>query len=143
MRKYDHYTTPQCTCRLSISINIMDSLLWHICKQEEVNYILNSASQDVENYKNRIDVLKQKMEFTDERLADLDKKKERIVEMYIDGSLPKQKRDIKFQEIDEERKKILLEQVDYQNEKEHIERLVNDIIERYDWNDVEGIEGHP
>lgn len=142
MRKYDHYTTPQCTCRLSISINIMDSLLWHICKQEEVNYILNSASQDVENYKNRIDVLKQKLEFTDERLADLDKKKERIVEMYIDGSLPKQKRDIKFQEIDEERKKILLEQVDYQNEKEHIERLINDIIERYDWNDVEGIEGH-
>lgn len=142
MRKYDHYTTPQCTCRLSISINIMDSLLWHICKQEEVNYVVNAASSDAENYKQRIDILVKKLAFTIERLQDIDKKRDRIVEMYIDGALSKERRDAKFHEIDEERKSVLLEQVEYQSEKEHIEGLLNDIVEKYDWNDVNGIEEH-
>ncbi len=142
MRKFDHYTTPQCTNKIGISINIMDSLLWHICVKEEVRYILNAACSEVADYKDRVGVLEQKLAFIDDRLRSLDEKKERIVEMYIDGSISKEKRDNKLLEVDKERKNILLEQVDYLNEKEHLEGLMVDLSAKYDLDNVTNIAGH-
>lgn len=142
MRKYDHYSTPQCTCKLGISINIMDSILWHLCINEEVRYIVNAANAEVADYKERIAVLEQKLSFIDDRLKLLDEKKERIVETYIDGAISKDKRDAKFAEVDKDRRDVLLEQVEYINEKEHLEGLMIDLSARYDIDDVNNIAGH-
>lgn len=142
MRKYDHYTSPQCTSKLNISINIMDSILWHVSKKEEVDYILHAANAELTSYKERIEVLDKKLIFIDERLADLDAKRERIVESYIDGGLTKEKRNAKFADVDEQRKSVLLEQVEYQNEKEHLENLMTALNNKYDLNDVKNISGH-
>ena len=142
MRKYDHYTTPQCTSRLGISINIMDSILWHLCIKEEVRYIINAANEEVAEYKERIEILNQKLRFINERLHMLDEKKGRVVETYIDGNISKEKRDIKFAEVDQERKNVLLEQAEYTNEKEHLEGLMVNLSARYDLDDVNNIEGH-
>lgn len=142
MRKYDHYSTPQCTNKIGISINILDSILWHLCIKEEVRYIVNAANEEVADYKERVAVLEQKLSFIDGRLKMLDEKKDRIVETYIDGSLSKERRDQKFAEVDKERKDILLEQVEYLNEKEHLEGLMVDLSAKYDLDDVGNIAGH-
>lgn len=142
MRKYDHYSTPQCTNKIGISINILDSILWHLCIKEEVRYIVNAANAEVADYKERVAVLEQKLSFIDGRLKLLDEKKERIVETYIDGSLSKEKRDQKFAEVDRDRKDILLEQVEYLNEKEHLEGLMVDLSAKYNLDDVSNIAGH-
>lgn len=142
MRKYDHYTTPQCTSRLNISINIMDSILWHVCKKEEVDYILHAANAELTSYKERVEVLDKKLQFIDERLGDLDAKRERIVESYIDGGITKEKRNEKFAAVDDERRSVLLEQVEYLNEKEHLESMMNTLNDKYDLDDVKNITGH-
>ena len=142
MRKYDHYKTPQCRNRKSISINIMDSLLWHIAKDAELDYIINTASEDKQKYEERINVLDQKISFVKVRLEDLDKKRYRIVESYIEGDLTKEKRDEKFYALDEKKKEILLEQASFQNEKEHLEFLLKDIRMKYNIDDVSNIVAH-
>lgn len=142
MRKYDHYKTPQCKNRKSISINIMDSLLWYVAKDAELDYIMNAASEDKQKYEERINILEQKISFVKVRLEDLDKKRDRIVESYIDGDLTKEKRDDKFRILDEKRKEILLEQTSFQNEKEHLKFLLEDIRLEYDIDDVSKITGH-
>lgn len=142
MRKYDHYKTPQCRNRKSISINIMDSLLWHIAKDAELDYIINTASEDKQKYEERINVLDQKISFVKVRLEDLDKKRNRIVESYIEGDLTKEKRDEKFYALDEKKKEILLEQASFQNEKEHLEFLLKDIKMKYNIDDVSNIVAH-
>lgn len=139
MRKYDHYTTPQCTCRLSISINIMDSLLWHVAQRAETEYLLNAAAEDKQKYHDRIDVLDQFLEAIGGRNAELDKKRARIVESYIDGDIDKEQRNKKFEKIDLERRDILLEQANYQTEKDHIISLLEGINDKYDISDVSGI----
>lgn len=136
MRKYDHYTTPQCTCRLSISINIMDSLLWHIAKEAEVHYILNAASEDKHKYEERISILNQKIAYIQERLEELDRKKARIVDSYIDGDLTKEQRDQRFASLDVDRKDVLLDQLTFTNEKEHLENLLNEISTQYNFDDI-------
>lgn len=141
MRIYDYYKTPQCTSRITISINVMDSLLWYVCKQEEVNYIVNTANADIDKYKERIKILEEKLDFIAERMNDLGKKKERIVDMYIDGLLTNDKRSAKIQKIDNDRKDIFLEQVRYLNEKEHLEEMTIDLTEKYDLNDIGNIAG--
>lgn len=142
MRKYDNYKTPQCKNKQSISINIMDSLLWHVAKDAELDYIINAAVEDKQKYKKRINILEQKISFIKIRLEDLDKKRNRIVESYIEGDLTKEKRDEKFRILDEEKKEILLEQVTFQNEKIHLESLLKDIKLKYDTDEVSNIVDH-
>lgn len=139
MRMYDHYTTPQCTSRLSISINIMDSLLWHVAQIAETEYLLNAAAEDKQKYHDRIDVLDQFLEAIGGRNAELDKKRARIVESYIDGDIDKEQRDKKFEKIDIQRRDILLEQANYQTEKDHIISLLEGIDDKYDISDVSEI----
>lgn len=137
MRDYDNYKTPRCTCRLSISINIMDSLLWHVAKEAEVQYILTAAAEDKDKYENELNILNQKLSAIDVRLAELDEKRSRIVESYIDGDLTKAKRDERFATIEVARKDILLDQASFQNSIDHITNLLNDLTNNYGFDDVD------
>lgn len=139
MRKYDHYKTPQCTNKSEISINVLDSLLWYIAQKAEVDYILNAASKDKEKYEERINDLSLKLENIDGRLFELDNKRGRIVESYIEGHISKEDRDRRFNVINESRKEILHEQSEFLNEKEHLEALLVDIKGNYGLTDVDGI----
>ena len=138
-RKYDHYTRPQCTCTISISINIMDSLLWAVAQRAELRYILSSATEDKQLYQERLKVLNQKIAFISERLSELDDKRTRIVDSYIDGDITKEKRNQRFQLIEQNRREVLLDQVRFEEEKTHIEGLLSDLDKLYDLNSVEGI----
>lgn len=138
-RKYDNYSRPQCTCKLGISINIMDSLLWNVAQSAELRYILSSATEDKHLYEERIKILEQKIAFISERLAELDEKRSRIVDSYIDGDITKEKRNQRFELIEESRREVLLDQVRFEEEKAHIESLLNDIEKLYDLDSVEGI----
>ena len=138
-RKYDNYSRPQCTCKLGISINIMDSLLWNVAQSAELRYILSSATEDKFLYEERIKILEQKIAFISERLAELDEKRSRIVDSYIDGDITKEKRNQRFELIEESRREVLLDQVRFEEEKAHIESLLNDIEKLYDLDSLEGI----
>ena len=138
-RKLENYKRPQCKNRIGISINIMDSLLWHIAKAAELRYILNSASEDKHLYEERLAVLAQKIDFISERLKELDDKKARIVESYIDGYLSKEKRDKRFEDIEADRKVVLLDQVRFEEERTHLQSLLVDLNDLYNFDTVEGI----
>lgn len=136
MRKYEHYVRSQCTCRLSISINIMDSLLWHIAQDAEVHYILHAAKEEREHYEHQVEILTQKILNIQPRLKELDDKQSRIVDSFIEGLISKEKRDERLSSITSERKEILLDQMNFTNEINHIQDLLNDLENRYDLNDV-------
>lgn len=138
-RMYDHRKTPQCTNKTTISINIMDSLLWYVAQQAEVDYILNAASEDKEKFEEKIEVLNQKLNFVHSRLEEVDKKRKRIVEAYLDLDINKEERDLRFSKLDEEKRAIQQEQVSYLNEKEHIENLLEELGSRFDLSNVEDI----
>lgn len=126
---YDGITL--CTNRTNISINIIDSLLWHLAQILETEYILNMAEEDIENYKKRVEDYKLKLSNVENQLEVLTKKRTRLQEMYIDG-LPKANYDIQRKKIEKEEKEILENKIRYENEITHIEALIEDILTRYE-----------
>lgn len=139
MHKYDNPKTPQCDLKMNISINIVDSLLWHLAQDAEVEYILHTAAKDKEMYKSKISILNQKIKTIELRLEDLDNKYDRVVEMYIEGGIGKDIRDKKFSAIAKDRKDIIMEQVSFENERDHLEALLAGLKERFNFNDVSEI----
>lgn len=139
MRDYDNYSTPRCTNNTSISINIVDSLLWHIAKDAEVDYILNEAEEKKANYSKQIDTIRMKLSTYEYNLSELDKKKERIVELYTDGDITKEDKNKRFNSINDERSKIYLEQTRLKEQIIHINSLITDIGKSIDYGNVDGV----
>ena len=129
-----------CTHKISISINIMDSLLWHLAQQAEVEYIVDGAEKDKINYQQKINILDQKLCFIDTRLQEQDRKRKRATDTYIEGLISKTERDEKLKETEDATKAILLEQKQYLHEKSHIHALLIDIDKIFSLSDSCKIE---
>lgn len=139
MRDYNHYKTPRCTNNVNISINIMDSLLWHVAIEAEVKYILNAAEEDKVKYEKQIAELEIKLNAIDQRLEDLDKKKGRVGDALIAGFYTQERADKKKKEFDELGKIILQDQADYIRSIEHTKSLLKDIGVAYNLTNVDSV----
>lgn len=142
MRKYDHYKTPQCKLRLNVSINVMDSLLWMLAQDAELNYIIHAASEDKKMYQDKIADLSVKLSAVDVRLDEVAERRKRVVKSYIKGNIDEDEQNEMLLELDKERSTILLEQVGFQNELEHIIALLDGLDDLYGLDNVEGVAGH-
>lgn len=138
-RKYDNPSTPQCTNRTTISINIVDSLLWYVAQQAEVDYILSDASKNKKKYEEKVRILNEKLDSAQGRLEDLNEKRRRIVKSFIDLDIKEEERDELFTKLNDERRAIQQEQVSDLNEKERIENLINDLGSRYNLDNIQDI----
>lgn len=142
VHKYDNSKKTQCTLRLNVSINVMDSLLWMLAQEAELNYIINAASEDKKIYQDKVDDLSVKLSAIGTRLEEVVERRKRIVKSYIKGNINEEEQNEMIKEVDKERNTILLEQVSFQNELEHIVSLLNGLDDLYGIDDVEGIAAH-
>ena len=136
--------TPKANCdnHLCISANCMDSLLWYVAIEVETDYILNSAEKDRKLYQEKIKNLKAKFENIEKRLAKCDEKRQRVRDVYLDGDMTIEERDKRYQKIEFERHEILDEKIEYQNDIDHYEDLIENVLGKYNFDDVESIEGN-
>lgn len=143
LKKYNDFVHPEnCDNHLCISVNVMESLLWHVAIEVETEYILHSADKDRKLYQEKIDDLRAKFENIDNRLAKCDNKRQRVRDVYLDGDMTIEERDKRYQKIEMERREILDEKLEYQNDIEHYEELIENVLGKYSFDDVEGIEGN-
>ena len=143
LKKYYGYSNPEnCDNRLCISVNVMDSLLWHVAIEVETEYILHSAEKDRKLYQEKIDNLRAKFENIENRLAKCDNKRQRVRDVYLDGDMTIEERDKRYQKIEMERRDILNEKLEYQNDIDHYEDLIDNVLGKYNFDDVESIEGN-
>jgi DNA invertase Pin-like site-specific DNA recombinase len=133
---------PNCDNHLCISANCMDSLLWYVAIEVETDYILNSAEKDRQLYQEKIKNLKAKFDNIEKRLAKCDEKRQRVRDVYLEGDLSIEERDKRYQKIELERHDILNEKIEYQNDIEHYENLIETVLGKYSFDDVESIEGN-
>lgn len=130
-KKYNGYgDMPRCNNKTSITINVMDSLLWHLSKMLESQYIINSAQSDLDKLKRDKEILETKLSNVSSILDEIEEKKDKLREMYIDG-LSKDRYDKRRKTLDDEAIDIRKKEVEYRKEKEHIEYLINSIISAY------------
>ena len=121
---------PTCTNRISISGNVMDSLLWHVAQICETLFLTHEAKELREGYEEKLRIINEKIQGVDKRLSDVNEKKDRIVDSYLENIIDKSKRDEKLEQVNNERKGIERELFSYREEKSKIETLLAQVIER-------------
>ena len=121
-----------CDSKLTISINIMDSLVWEVAKEAEYKYILSSASADKEKYKKKISILDEKLNTIQTRLNELESRDQRINDLYEMGRIKnREELNKKTREIANERISINQEEASYKSERKHLIDLCEGLDKKF------------
>ena len=143
---YDYYKTyngyagvPKCTNKLNISINVMDSLLWELAIDFESIFILNDADKKLKECQKEKDVLTQKLKAIPSLREIVKEKKRRLRKIYAlgqdDGALMKEEEYEKAEaEIKEEENKINRKEIEYIEQINHYNSLIEEVKKSIDLN---------
>lgn len=129
-----------CSYNLIISINALDSLLWYITIQKECEYLLGSALSDKSHYEGQIEDLREKVEAILPRLNEIEDKRSRIIDSYIDGEISREVKTKKFAELEDQKVIILKQRVDYEQKIEYFQSRIADILSLYSMEGSDSIE---
>lgn len=130
----------QCQNRLSISINALDSLLWYITIEKECEYLFGSALSDKVHYEEQIAILREKINAINPRLEDLENKRSRIIDSYIDGEITKEEKVKKSVELEEQRQSILKQNIEYTEKIDYYHSRIEDIKNLYSMEGLDAID---
>lgn len=78
-------THRKCNCRVCISTNIIDSLLWALAIDYETMYVISSAQQKIDECENAIAVLEQKQSAVSTRRKTLEEKMDALLDALAEG----------------------------------------------------------
>lgn len=94
----------QCQNKLSLSVNVLDSLLWEEVKGREIGTLQKSNLEEIANFKLEIEEEKKKIEVANGHLNEVKLKKKRIAKTYIQGNLDEDDYNELLSEIEKESK---------------------------------------
>ena len=117
--RYENHNKEKCTNKTSLSINILDSILWEVAIDREVEYIESMTEENINALRKEAEDKKNLISNIQPRIEQLKQKKERLREMYIDG-MSKDKYDKKNAAISAEMNEIKEEEIHYTDELAHI-----------------------
>lgn len=152
--EYHKSKKERCNNRLGIGINLLDSVLWDIAAEREALYRETAIEESIKRYKENVEQTKRKIASIQPRLDEVNKKKERLYDLYVEGDILREKYEEKKRDITSELDAIKAEETPLKNELKRLEetivhlnsidRLVApdpiDVIEASltnDWSDVE------
>lgn len=141
-KKYEGYDgQPMCSNKITISNNIMDSLLWELTKDYEAMYIMNEAARKLSECQEQRDILQKKIDAIPALLAVVEEKKDFLLDALAEG-MKKEKFNLKKQKLTEEERKIKASEVSYREELGRYDMLISDIKKSMSLNlDIQSQEG--
>lgn len=123
--------TKQCSNKDVIPINAIDSLLWYLAVEQESQYLWGSAMDDITLYETKISAIQEKMDAIQPRLKDIENKRGRIVEAFMDGDISKDIKTRKTVELDSQKLEILKQQIQYEKDIAYFQGRIDDIRRLY------------
>lgn len=128
---HDYYTKKKCNNKMSISINVLDSLLWFVAIDLEAKFMLEDADEKVREIKDKAEKVRQRVESVDKDIAKIEIKKKRAAKAYIDGGLDDDEYEDVKRRIEEEKRDLVNEKTQYLEEIAHFEDAVKALTEGY------------
>lgn len=116
-----------CDNSINIGVHVIDGLLWRIASEAHIVYLYNLSSENKDEYMNSIEVLNQKINESKRLLNDIENKKLRIHEGYIDGIYDKKIRDSKLSKVDIEVVTIKQQILSYEDDIAKCNKLIYDM----------------
>lgn len=136
VRDVNIYGQMQCSNTTTISINILDSLLWYVASAAEARHIILDTAQNKIEYEKKIKEIEKKIKNTKTQKKTISEKRERLFDGWVDGRCSEEK----YKSKDEEFKKMqygLDEEIaEYQQQIEQLHRLIDDLTST--WRSING-----
>lgn len=127
--KYEYTKKEQCNDKTSLSINILDSLLWEITINAEAGTLLSNNKRKIEEVEKEIKDIKIKCNAVKKRLDNIDKKKERIRKTFIDGLTNEEEYSKLIENIRLDTNKVKEEEIKYNREIERMNNFLSQLKE--------------
>ena len=87
---------PRCPSPLTIRVDNLDGLLWFVAVQEETKYRMRMSRDDGERIGKEVSVLREKLSAAERRMAGMEERRDRILELYEEGLISKDERSKKL-----------------------------------------------
>lgn len=105
----------RCRNKSTISINVIDSILWDAAAHAEVFRVAMETKTKEQEYKTEIALLRKKVKVCQERIHSVEEKIERANELYIEGTISKEKLVDKTIAINNDKNEIIQEINEYED----------------------------
>ena len=97
---------PHCDNGLTIRVENLDGLLWWVAVREHSVYLMKLDAEKEKEYKERIDVLMQKIERAQTKVSAAETRRKKIVDTYLEDLITKEERDIRLKKLDKETREL-------------------------------------
>lgn len=115
-RKANSRFEEKCHNNTSIRLEVLDNIVWDLTCILQLNLLQGDNSSLVDNYKDGIEITQQKQKKGQNKLSQIDDKRQRSKDLYIEGEITKKEYEIKKQKFNNEEVE-LKQQIDiYKNE---------------------------
>ena len=125
--KYEYTTKEQCKNKTSLSINILDSILWEIAINEEASSLLSENKSKIKEAEKEVTSIEIKRNAIKKRLDNIEKKKKRLSRTYIDGGIDEEEYENIKASLYQESNKIKEEELRYTTEIERINNFISSL----------------
>jgi len=127
----DYYNRKKCGNRLSISINVLDSLLWHVAIDLEAKSMLEASDSKVKELQEKKEAIEQRINNVEIKISKIEAKLKRASQVYIDGDIDDDEYAEAKQRINREKQELTNEKTQYQEEISHYEDAIKVLNEGY------------
>ena len=103
---------------------MLDTILWDLASFYYREWLANKGKESIDDYRNQLQILKGKIQLLFDEIPNIDQKKGRINELYIDGAIDRETYKNKIAQCEVEIDKINSQIQSFYNEQNRIERLI-------------------
>lgn len=142
-KQFDGYEdVSRCPNKTCISTNIIDSLLWTLAIDYEATFVMNEATNKIEECQRKKADLQQKIDAIPALIANIEERMEHLLDALAEG-WSKEKFKVAKQKLLDEEKTIKANEVKLREQIAHYDMLISDISKsmslNYDLNSEEGM----
>ena len=99
-----HAHRGECANGFALRQCVADGLLWRIAQTEHLQYLVDMNENNTDEYQKQLETVEEKLSAAKKKTDDFTKKKQRIVETYLEGLIDKKSRDLKIAKLEDEAK---------------------------------------
>ncbi len=92
----------KCMNTLKIRKCVVDNILWRVAYTYHIQYLLELNEGLIQEYTEKVTVLGQKIVTLTEKIDNVEGKKKRVIDTYLEGFIDKKERDLRLSKIDAE-----------------------------------------
>ena len=122
-----HSVRKVCNNTITLKKSVIEPLLWRVASTLHLEYLMNDNATRIEECKNEIAIIDTKINTATNTINKIDDKKNRVLELYIDGLINNENKALKLNKIQEEYQRLTNELNSLNEAKNKLQSLIQNM----------------